>query len=124
MYPCKSQPEDLERPKSFSDIFCDNAMRSYGSFHEVTKEKETRIFVWPETREKRTIPKSTSCHQRADDDTSLGVGALALDVAGLLALVAHLLAASGLLRAIAGEVTGLAAVVALGALDAVAWNMD
>jgi len=43
-------------------------------------------------------------------------------VAGLLALVAGLLAADGLLGAVAGKVARLAAVVALGAVDAVAWR--
>ncbi|KAK2033347.1 hypothetical protein LX32DRAFT_107059 [Colletotrichum zoysiae] len=43
-------------------------------------------------------------------------------MAGLLALVADLLAAGRLLRAIAGEVAVLAAVVALGAVGAVAWE--
>lgn len=51
----------------------------------------------------------------------LVVGALGLDVSGLLALVADLLAAGRLLRAIAGEVAVLAAVVALGAIGAVAF---
>lgn len=50
----------------------------------------------------------------------LGVGALGLDVARLLALIADLLAATGVLRAVAGEVARLAAVVALRAVDAVA----
>lgn len=50
----------------------------------------------------------------------LGVGALGLHVAGLLALVADLLAAAGVLGAVAGEVTSLAAVVALAAVDAIA----
>jgi hypothetical protein len=50
----------------------------------------------------------------------LSAGALGLDVAGLLALVADLLATAGVLGAVTGEVTGLAAVVALGAVDTVA----
>lgn len=49
----------------------------------------------------------------------LGAGALGLDVAGLLALVADLLAGGGTLGAVTGEVAVLAAVVALGAVDAV-----
>lgn len=49
----------------------------------------------------------------------LGGGALGLDVAGLLALVADLLAGGGALGAVAREVAVLAAVVALGAVDAV-----
>lgn len=53
----------------------------------------------------------------------LSVGALGLDVTGLLALVADLLAATGVLRAVAGEVARLAAVVALGAVDAVTWSL-
>lgn len=49
------------------------------------------------------------------------VGALGLDVAGLLALVASLLATGGtLLGALAGEMTSTAAVVALLAVNAVA----
>jgi len=49
------------------------------------------------------------------------VGALGLDVAGLLALVASLLATGGaLLGALAGEMSGAAAVVALLAVNAVA----
>jgi hypothetical protein len=44
-------------------------------------------------------------------------------VAGLLALVADLLTAARVLGAVAREVTGLAAVVALGAVDAVAWSL-
>ena len=51
------------------------------------------------------------------------VGALGLHVAGLLALVANLLASSGLLRAVAGVVTRLATVVALHAVDALAFTM-
>jgi hypothetical protein len=51
------------------------------------------------------------------------VRALALNVASLLALVAHLLATGRLLGAVTGEVTSLAAVVALGALDTVAWDV-
>lgn len=69
----------------------------------------------------RRIPEKQPPAQCERHPTShhLDVGALALDVSSLLALVAHLLAASGLLRAITGEVTGLATVVALGTLDAV-----
>ena len=52
----------------------------------------------------------------------LVVGALGLDVTSLLALVADLLAASGLLRAVAGVVTRLAAVVALHAVNTFAWS--
>jgi hypothetical protein len=52
--------------------------------------------------------------------TVLVTGALRLDVSGLLALVADLLAASGLLRAITGVVAGLATVVALHAVDTLA----
>jgi len=44
-------------------------------------------------------------------------------VAGLLALVADLLATARVLRAVTGEVTGLAAVVALGAVDTVAGHV-
>lgn len=50
----------------------------------------------------------------------LSAGALGLDVAGLLALVADLLATARVLGAVTREMTGLAAVVALGAVDAVA----
>lgn len=46
------------------------------------------------------------------------VGAGALDVAGLLAAVAHTLS-GGLLRAVAGKMANLAAVVALLSLGAV-----
>lgn len=49
----------------------------------------------------------------------LGGGALGLDVARLLALVADLLAGGGALGAVAREVAVLAAVVALGAVDTV-----
>lgn len=48
------------------------------------------------------------------------VRALSLNVAALLALVADLLATSGLLRTVAGIVAGLATVVALHAVDALA----
>jgi hypothetical protein len=51
---------------------------------------------------------------------SLNVGALGLDVAGLLALVADLLAGAGLLRTVTRQMSGDAAVVALVAVDAVA----
>lgn len=51
---------------------------------------------------------------------SLVVGALGLNVARLLALVADLLAASRLLGAVSREVTVLAAVVTLGAVDTLA----
>lgn len=47
------------------------------------------------------------------------VGALGLDVARLLALVADLLATSRLLGALAGEMAGNATVIALVAVDAV-----
>lgn len=50
----------------------------------------------------------------------LSARALGLDVAGLLALVADLLATARVLGAVTREMTGLAAVVALGAVDAVA----
>jgi len=53
----------------------------------------------------------------------LSAGALGLDVAGLLALVADLLATARVLGAVTGEVTGLAAVVALGAVDTVAGHV-
>lgn len=48
------------------------------------------------------------------------VRALSLNVTALLALVADLLASSGLLRTIAGVVARLATVVALHAVDALA----
>jgi hypothetical protein len=51
---------------------------------------------------------------------SLVVGAVGLDVAGLLALVADLLARGRGLGAVAREVAGLATVVALAAVHAVA----
>jgi hypothetical protein len=50
---------------------------------------------------------------------NLDVGALGLDVAGLLALVADLLAGAGLLGAVAGQMARDTAVVALVAVDAV-----
>jgi hypothetical protein len=50
----------------------------------------------------------------------LVAGALRLDVSRLLALVADLLTASGLLGAVTGVVAGLAAVVALHAVDTLA----
>ena len=55
------------------------------------------------------------------------VGALGLDVTALLALVADLLATSRLLGAVTRVVAGLAAVVALHAVDALAcggWLAD
>lgn len=52
--------------------------------------------------------------------STLVVGAVGLDVARLLALVADLLAGGRCLRAVAREVAGLAAVVALAAVNAVA----
>lgn len=55
--------------------------------------------------------------------TVLVSGALRLDVSGLLALVADLLAASRLLRAVAGVVAGLATVVALHAVDTLACSL-
>lgn len=51
------------------------------------------------------------------------VGALGLDVARLLALVADLLATSRLLGALAGEMAGNATVIALVAVDAVTGQM-
>lgn len=56
----------------------------------------------------------------SDNRRSLVAGALGLDVARLLALVADLLAASRLLGAVTREVAVLAAVVALGAVDTLA----
>lgn len=53
----------------------------------------------------------------------LGVGARRLDVAGLLAFVADFLAAGVLLGAVTAEVAVLAAVVALGAVGAITWNL-
>lgn len=50
---------------------------------------------------------------------SLGIGALSLDVTGLLALVADLFSGRRTLGAVAREVAGLATVVALGAVDTV-----
>jgi hypothetical protein len=50
------------------------------------------------------------------------VGALGLDVAGLLALVASSLG-GGLRRAVAGKMSDFTAVVALLALGAVAWEL-
>lgn len=44
-------------------------------------------------------------------------------MARLLALVADLLAATGVLRAVAGEVASLATVIALRAVDAVTWGL-
>lgn len=65
-------------------------------------------------------------HQIRPEDmgehASLGVGARRLDVAGLLALVADLLATGVLLGAVPAEVAVLAAVVALGAVGAVTWG--
>ena len=51
---------------------------------------------------------------------SLVVGAVGLDVAGLLALVANLLARGRGLGAVAREVAGLTTVVALAAVNAIA----
>jgi len=59
-----------------------------------------------------------SCHRKR-----LVVGALGLDVPGLLALVADLLSSRGALRAVAGEVARLATVVTLAAINAVARHM-
>lgn len=67
------------------------------------------------TQRIRSVVKIVVCMPQAH----LGGGALGLDVAGLLALVADLLAGGGTLGAVTGEVTVLAAVVALGAVDAV-----
>ena len=53
---------------------------------------------------------------------NLDVGALGLDVAGLLALVADLLAGAGLLGAVAGQMARDTAVVAFVAVDAVTWR--
>jgi hypothetical protein len=53
----------------------------------------------------------------------LVVGALSLDVTRLLALVADLLATSGLLGAVAGVVARLATVVALHAIDALTYTL-
>ncbi len=50
----------------------------------------------------------------------LVVGALRLDMAGLLAFVADLLTIARVLGAVAREVTGLATVVALAAVNAIA----
>ena len=52
--------------------------------------------------------------------SGLVVGAFGLDVSGLLALVADLLAGRRALGAVAGEVTGLATVVAFAAVNAIA----
>jgi hypothetical protein len=54
----------------------------------------------------------------------LVAGALRLDVSRLLALVADLLTASGLLGAVTGGVAGLAAVVALHAVDTLARHVS
>lgn len=54
---------------------------------------------------------------------NLVVGALRLNVAGLLALVADLLATGRLLGALAGQMARDAAVVALVAIDAVTYEM-
>lgn len=59
-------------------------------------------------------------HERTHHVRRLVVGALGLDVAGLLALVADLLTTSRLLGAVARVVARLAAVVALHAVDALA----
>jgi hypothetical protein len=61
------------------------------------------------------VPKRTSLPRHL-----VGVGALRLDVSRLLALVANLLATSGLLGAVARVVARLAAVVAAHAVDALA----
>lgn len=53
---------------------------------------------------------------------TLVVGALSLDVTGLLALVADLVTTSGLLGAVSGVVARLAAVVALHAVDTLAYS--
>jgi hypothetical protein len=108
MYPCKSHPKDHELPRAFP-IFCDNAMRSYGF---ILENKGKQVFANEKGRYRHQPP----CEVRT---TLALVGALALDVTGLLALVAHLFATGGLLRAVARKVASLATVVALGALDAV-----
>lgn len=61
----------------------------------------------------RMVPKRTSLPRHL-------VGALRLDVSRLLALVANLLATSGLLGAVARVVARLATVVAAHAVDALA----
>lgn len=64
-------------------------------------------------------PLVTDTHDDADTKC-LDVGALRLNVARLLTLVANFLATAGILRAVAREVSTLTTVVALGAIDAVA----
>ena len=66
-----------------------------------------------------------SCRSRAEriDPARLVVGALSLDVSGLLALVADLLATSSLLGAVTGVVARLATVVALHAVDALTYTL-
>lgn len=81
-------------------LFCHEPPHSRGPFAAATRRKETTGTLV--------------------DLDALSVGALRLDVASLLALVAQLLAACRLLGAVTGEVTTLATVVALGALGAVA----
>lgn len=65
-----------------------------------------------------TRPVVSSC-SRLYATAQLGGGALGLDVARLLTLVADLLAGRGALGAVTREVAVLAAVVALGTVDAV-----
>lgn len=74
------------------------------------------------TQRIRSVVKSSRLYAAAHLGGHLGGGALGLDVAGLLALVADLLAGGGTLGAVTGEVTVLAAVVALGAVDTVTWR--
>lgn len=82
-----------------------------------TKRKETVGIM--------ELPRQPSLSDRPEG-TALAianlVGALSLDVTALLALVANLLATSGLLGAVTGVVSGLAAVVALHAVDTLAWK--
>lgn len=79
-----------------------------------------------EANQIRVVPLPSMTRGRGNDSSPthpmprLGGGALGLDVAGLLALVADLLATGRLLGAVTGEVTVLAAVVALRAVGAVA----
>ena len=101
-----------------------------GPKHRSTLEPQLRI----PSRIHNLPPSSVAVKTRPLDSTrpvvslcsrlcaaaQLGGGALGLDVARLLTLVADLLAGGGALGAVTRKVAVLAAVVALGAVDAVA----
>lgn len=75
---------------------------------------------WPADERSRIAVQGNRGHLTPPSATTLVVGALRLDVARLLALVADLLAAGGRRGAVTRQMAGDAAVVALVAVHAVA----